>query len=76
MTYLQKSQTSELRLRIRCQELNRICYKDALNAVLVLRTEKFGKEGEPVFTSQIVKDSFNPVFPEVVHLVHSFEGKN
>ena len=37
MTYLQKSQENELKLRVRCQDLHKIYFKDVLDPFLVIR---------------------------------------
>lgn len=74
MIYSPKSQNTQLRLTVRCEELNRIYFKDSLNAVLVIKTQMLAEKPRIVFTSKPVKNCFNPEFPEEIRLVHSFEG--
>jgi hypothetical protein len=72
MAHLQKSQTTKLRLKVRCEDLEKIFYKDHLKAVLVIKAQRHAKEPLTIFTSQAMQESFNPTFLEEILLEHSF----
>ena len=72
MAHIQKPQKTKLRMKVRCEELNKIFYKDHLKALLVIKAQRHAKEPITIFTSQTIEESFHPTFPEEIFLEHSF----
>lgn len=55
-----------IRFNVKCESLNKIFYKEHLDSFAVIKLEKWGKESETVFKSQVVKSSFDPSYNEEI----------
>jgi hypothetical protein len=52
MNYPKRSQISKINMQVRCEELNKIFYKDHLSPFLVLKASKDSKGIEEVWKSK------------------------